>query len=298
MHRAILIGFASYLLIFTTLLNVLRDFGFDQPAGASSDAADGYAYLFLLCGMGLRGLGPGPAAGPVPQRHAEASARDRMSWLWLTPLLALVVTWILGRYNARAIERDWEMMLTAKGRGAIEALELQVLCDGAAVESARIGAMSARERADFPQATRLAGLAYRAVEEATPDRLKRLRAMGVCIRMATAILPVAPLKPRDFRLTQLSSLAGLLEVHPSPAGQHRASASCCASTSSVSATASSPARWAARAAASATTSATCGPGTSSTAPLRTGRRLEREHVESFRVFVLSLTAEKRLESGT
>ena len=41
------------------------------------------------------------------------------------------------------------------------------------------------------------------------DRLKRLRAMGVCIRMATAILPVPALKPRDFRLTQLSSLAGL-----------------------------------------------------------------------------------------
>ena len=101
-----------------------------------------------------------------------------MIWLWFTPLLALVVTWVLGRYNARAIERDWEMMLTAKGRGAIEALELQVLCDGAAVESARIGALSARERADFAQATRLAGLAYRAVEEATPDRLKRLRAMA------------------------------------------------------------------------------------------------------------------------
>ena len=30
MHRAILIGFASYLLIFTTLLNVLRDYGFDN----------------------------------------------------------------------------------------------------------------------------------------------------------------------------------------------------------------------------------------------------------------------------
>src|SRR2546426_1070169 len=29
-HRAILIGFAAYLLIFTTLLNVLRDFGFDN----------------------------------------------------------------------------------------------------------------------------------------------------------------------------------------------------------------------------------------------------------------------------
>ena len=123
-----------------------------------------------------------------------------MTWLWFTPLLALVVTWVLGRYNARAIERDWEMMLTAKGRGAIEALELQVLCDGAAVESARIGALSARERADFAQATRLAGLAYRAVEEATPDRLKRLRAMGVCIRMATAILPVPALDRKSTRL--------------------------------------------------------------------------------------------------
>src|SRR5262245_13424292 len=30
MHRAILIGFAAYLLIFTTLLNVLRDVGFDR----------------------------------------------------------------------------------------------------------------------------------------------------------------------------------------------------------------------------------------------------------------------------
>ena len=29
-----------------------------------------------------------------------------MTWLWFTPLLALVVTWVLGRYNARAIERD------------------------------------------------------------------------------------------------------------------------------------------------------------------------------------------------
>jgi hypothetical protein len=41
-----------------------------------------------------------------------------MTWLWFTPLLALVVTWVLGRYNAGPIERDWEMMLTAKGRGA------------------------------------------------------------------------------------------------------------------------------------------------------------------------------------
>jgi hypothetical protein len=49
LHRAILIGFASYLLIFTTLLNVLRDYGFNQLHDFIS-VADGYAYLALLIG--------------------------------------------------------------------------------------------------------------------------------------------------------------------------------------------------------------------------------------------------------
>jgi hypothetical protein len=49
MHRAILIGFAAYLLIFTTILNVLRDFGFDHMRAFLS-VADGYAYLALLAG--------------------------------------------------------------------------------------------------------------------------------------------------------------------------------------------------------------------------------------------------------
>jgi hypothetical protein len=47
MHRAILLGFASYLLIFTTLLNILRDFGFEnlwRPLGL----IDTYAYLGLM----------------------------------------------------------------------------------------------------------------------------------------------------------------------------------------------------------------------------------------------------------
>jgi hypothetical protein len=47
MHRAILIGFAAYLLIFTTLLNVLRDFGFENLRSFIG-TADGYAYVLLL----------------------------------------------------------------------------------------------------------------------------------------------------------------------------------------------------------------------------------------------------------
>jgi hypothetical protein len=49
MHRAILIGFAAYLLIFTTFLNVLRDFGFENLR-SFINMADGYAYILLLCG--------------------------------------------------------------------------------------------------------------------------------------------------------------------------------------------------------------------------------------------------------
>jgi len=47
MHRAILLGFAAYLLIFTTLLNVLRDFGFENIRNFFN-MADGYAYIILL----------------------------------------------------------------------------------------------------------------------------------------------------------------------------------------------------------------------------------------------------------
>ena len=49
LHRAILIGFAAYLLIFTTLLNVFRDFGFHELRNFIN-AADNSAYMFLLLG--------------------------------------------------------------------------------------------------------------------------------------------------------------------------------------------------------------------------------------------------------
>jgi hypothetical protein len=46
-HRSILIGFAAYLLIFTTLLNVLRQFGFENLR-SFFNVADAYAYIVLL----------------------------------------------------------------------------------------------------------------------------------------------------------------------------------------------------------------------------------------------------------
>jgi hypothetical protein len=76
MNRAILIGFAAYLLIFTTLLNILRDFGFENLMRFIL-MADGYAYLALLGGWAY--------AAWVPARRPVVSL-DVLRRLQLEPV--------------------------------------------------------------------------------------------------------------------------------------------------------------------------------------------------------------------
>jgi hypothetical protein len=75
-HRAILIGFSSYLLIFTTLLNVLRFYGFDNLRNFIG-VADGYAYLLILTGWAY--------AAWVPARRPVLSL-DVLKRLQLEPV--------------------------------------------------------------------------------------------------------------------------------------------------------------------------------------------------------------------
>jgi hypothetical protein len=76
MHRAILIGFAAYLLIFTTILNVSRDFGFDNLR-SFINAADNYAYVALIAGWAY--------AAWVPARRPVVSL-DVLKRLQLEPV--------------------------------------------------------------------------------------------------------------------------------------------------------------------------------------------------------------------
>ena len=75
LHRAILIGFASYMLIFTSMLNALRDFGF-QNLARFIGVADVYAYLLLLAGWAY--------AAWKPQRRPVVSL-DVLKRLHLEP---------------------------------------------------------------------------------------------------------------------------------------------------------------------------------------------------------------------
>jgi len=130
---------------------------------------------------------------------------------WIVPVAAwMACLWAYSRYSRAAIRRDWEMVLTPKGQRALGALTHQVELDATLADSAYAAARHARRRAEIAEAGRLLELSFSIVEQATPDRLTRLRAMGVCCRMASAMMPLPPLRPRDFHLRQLTTVAGLV----------------------------------------------------------------------------------------
>jgi hypothetical protein len=62
------------------------------------------------------------------------------------------------------------------------------------------------------EAIRLVELGYAMIERAAPDLRRLLAGMAVFSRMVSAMVPVAPLRPRDFKVAQLASLAALNQV--------------------------------------------------------------------------------------
>ena len=135
-----------------------------------------------------------------------------MSWLWFLPFAAVIVHIILIRYNSRAVRRDWEMMLHPTGRRLLEELRLQHRLDAAVADDVRERVSVARRREDYTQAMHLVELGTQLLVEATPNRLSRLRGMAVCARMASAMIPVEPLHFRRFELRELATIAGLGSV--------------------------------------------------------------------------------------
>jgi hypothetical protein len=70
-------------------------------------------------------------------------------------------------------------------------------------------ALAYRELGTTEEALRLLDVGYRVIEKFAPDMLRLLAAMATFSRMVSAIAPVRPLRPRNFRLVQVASLAYL-----------------------------------------------------------------------------------------
>lgn len=120
-----------------------------------------------------------------------------------------VVLFVFGLRNERAVKRDWELLLTPKGETLYRNIEGKVSTEMALAEMTYDEAFAVRELGSVDEAIRLLDVGYRVIEKFAPNMLRLLSAMASFSRMVSAMAPVTPLRPRDFRITQLVSLAYL-----------------------------------------------------------------------------------------
>ncbi len=134
--------------------------------------------------------------------------------LALFALLGLL--FVLGRKNVPADLDEWCRNLSSESTYLRSALELQIAADKAMAGDALARAKSARDSLAYKESVRVIDMAYRVLERAEADRVKRLRGLAVCVRMASAAaLPVPPLAPGGYRLLEVRSLfaAGRIAHH-------------------------------------------------------------------------------------
>jgi hypothetical protein len=133
-------------------------------------------------------------------------------WLIAFPLGVLLLHAVLARRQERLVSEAWTAILRSDDQEEIDAVELMMQFDAAKIDSRLKGALAERQLGNLPEATRLLGLAFAVIEEARPDRAKRLEAMRRLIRMALAVHPVEPLQPSTFELKTLGAAAYLAEL--------------------------------------------------------------------------------------
>jgi hypothetical protein len=120
-----------------------------------------------------------------------------------------VVLFVFGLRNERAVKRDWELLLTPKGETLYHDIEGKISTEMALAEMTYDEAFAVRELGSVDEAIKLLDVGYRVIEKFAPNMLRLLSAMASFSRMVSAMAPVTPLRPRDFRLAQLVSLAYL-----------------------------------------------------------------------------------------
>jgi hypothetical protein len=132
---------------------------------------------------------------------------------WLTIAAAVVslfvVLFLVARRNERLVRRDWEMLLTPRGEKVYGAIESKMRTEYGMADLSFEHALVYRELGTTEEAIRLLDIGYRVIEKFAPDMLRLLAAMATFSRMVSAIAPVKPLRPKDFRLVQVASLAYL-----------------------------------------------------------------------------------------
>jgi hypothetical protein len=119
---------------------------------------------------------------------------------------ALVVLFILGRYNETSLVVDWAEVVSPAGRRAYEDLRARFASERAALD---LTCDRAAESRRTEEAAQLLAAGYSFLEHVVVERRLLLENMARYSRMVGAIAPVPPLRPGDFHLRQLVTLAGV-----------------------------------------------------------------------------------------
>ena len=124
----------------------------------------------------------------------------------------LVLLFLLGRRDERRVRKDWELVLTPKGRRLYTSMESQLETDLELMNITYDEAQSLRELGSVEEAKDLLDAGFKVIEHFAPNLLKLLAAMATFSRMVSAMAPVAPLRPRAFKVGGLKGLAYLNQV--------------------------------------------------------------------------------------
>lgn len=134
------------------------------------------------------------------------------SFLIISGMGVPVILFMLGRRNESKVRRDWERLLTPKGERLYHSIETRMQGELDLADIAYGEALAVRELGSMDEAIRLLDAGYKIIERFAPSMIRLLGTMATFSRMVSAIAPVRPLRPRDFRVAQLVSLAALNRI--------------------------------------------------------------------------------------
>jgi hypothetical protein len=125
---------------------------------------------------------------------------------------APIILFMLGRRNESAVKRDWDRLLTPRGEKLYRSIESRMQGELDLADIAYGEALAVRELGSMDEAIRLLDAGYKIIERFAPSMMRLLGTMAQFSRMVSAMAPVRPLRPRDFHLAQLASLAALNRI--------------------------------------------------------------------------------------
>jgi hypothetical protein len=136
-----------------------------------------------------------------------------MLWLFVpSGLVVLVLLFFARKRSERAIVKDWGLLLTPKGNQIYGSVEERVRDELKLMTLSLDQAHVSHGEGALEDAIKLVEVGYKVIERFSPNMLKLLATMAVFSRMVSAMIPMEPLRPSDFRIRQIVSLAYLSRV--------------------------------------------------------------------------------------